>query len=173
MMQADLLVVLHDASNKWTRSCLSPKILRLLHFYKEKESVLVLNKVDLVREKRLLLKLSGQLTEGIVNGQVNLTTSSPTKTTRSKRKLTLEDLASSPPAIKTPAADDEQLTTDSTQEQPSSKLTESDVAKLIEGKIGWPRFSRVFQVSALSGDGVPDILVTSLKIKNPTWLIIN
>ncbi len=48
LMQSDLLVVLHDVSIKRTCGALSPKILRLLHLYPEKQSVLVLNKVDQV-----------------------------------------------------------------------------------------------------------------------------
>lgn len=160
MMQADLLLVLHDVSNKWIRSSLSPKILRLLYLYPDKKSILVLNKVDKVKEKRLLLKLSSQLTEGTVGGKAIVTTAARGKTTQSKKPITLEDLSAT--TASRPIATES--TVDSHQPQVANKLTESQVAKMIQGKIGWPHFSQVFLVSALDGDGISEISVVPFPI---------
>lgn len=42
-MHSVLVVV--DASNKYARKALDPEVLKVLHFFADKESVLVLNKV--------------------------------------------------------------------------------------------------------------------------------
>ena len=144
LLKADLLLVLHDVSNKWTRESLSPLVLRLLHLHPNKESFLVLNKIDSIKEKRMLLKLTRQLTEGIIDGQAIITTPAPSKIRRDKKTIITE--TANP-------------TTESNfPENPS----ETQVAKAIEGKIGWPRFKKVFMVSALEGDGVSDIMVILL-----------
>lgn len=43
--EADIIGVVHDVSNRYTRNYLDPKVLRLLHLYPDKDSFLVLNKV--------------------------------------------------------------------------------------------------------------------------------
>ncbi len=153
MMQADLLLVLHDASNKWIRSSLSPKILRLLHFYPDKESILVLNKVDCVREKALLLNLVSQLTEGIVDGQRIALTPTKSKTTLSKSITEF--------SLKTPPQSAAPLQSVIKNHAP---LSESQVSAAIKDKIGWPHFSKVFFISALDGDGVSEVSVSYYQI---------
>jgi len=44
--EADIIGVIHDVSNRYTRNHLDPKVLRLLHLYPNKDSFLVLNKVS-------------------------------------------------------------------------------------------------------------------------------
>ncbi|XP_049855488.1 GTPase Era, mitochondrial-like [Schistocerca gregaria] len=63
LMEADLLGVIHDVSNRWTSGSLDAKVLRLLELYPEKSSFLVLNKVDLLKNKRKLLELVNVLTD--------------------------------------------------------------------------------------------------------------
>lgn len=130
LAQANLLLVLHDVSNKWTRGSLSPKILRLLHLYPDKESILVLNKIDILKEKRLLLALTNKLSGGIIDGK------------------SLDAPALQHKVPKTAANDSFQ------------NLTEKEVTKMIEGKTSWPYFSRVFMISAIDGDGVLDLAVS-------------
>ncbi|KAF4524259.1 hypothetical protein B566_EDAN008807 [Ephemera danica] len=60
--EADVLAVVHDVSNKWTRDSLDTKVLNLLHIVPEKNSILVLNKVDAIKSKRILLDLVQKLT---------------------------------------------------------------------------------------------------------------
>lgn len=43
--EADVIGVMHDVSNHYTRNRLDSKVLRLLHLNRKKESFLVLNKV--------------------------------------------------------------------------------------------------------------------------------
>jgi len=60
--EADVIGVIHDLSNTFTRDRLDPKVLRLLHLSPEKESFLVMNKIDTLKSKRTLLDLSQKLT---------------------------------------------------------------------------------------------------------------
>ncbi|XP_040857684.1 GTPase Era, mitochondrial isoform X1 [Ochotona curzoniae] len=69
MESADLVVVLVDVSDKWTRNQLSPQVLQCLTQFAQVPSVLVLNKVDCLKQKSVLLELTAALTEGVVNGK--------------------------------------------------------------------------------------------------------
>ncbi|XP_057573116.1 GTPase Era, mitochondrial isoform X2 [Hippopotamus amphibius kiboko] len=69
MESADLVVVLVDVSDKWTRNKLSPQVLRCLTQFSQVPSVLVMNKVDCLKQKSVLLELTATLTEGVVNGK--------------------------------------------------------------------------------------------------------
>ncbi|XP_027852449.2 GTPase Era, mitochondrial [Aphis gossypii] len=60
--EADIIGVIHDVSNRFTRNRLDPKVLRLLHLYPNKDSFLVLNKIDLLKSKSYLLDLARSLT---------------------------------------------------------------------------------------------------------------
>uniref|UniRef100_A0A2S2Q172 GTPase Era, mitochondrial n=1 Tax=Sipha flava TaxID=143950 RepID=A0A2S2Q172_9HEMI len=60
--EADIIGVVHDVSNRYTRSYLDPKVLRLLHLNQNKDSFLILNKIDLLRSKIYLLDLARSLT---------------------------------------------------------------------------------------------------------------
>ncbi|OWK14111.1 ERAL1 [Cervus elaphus hippelaphus] len=66
---ADLFVVLVDVSDKWTRNQLSPQLLRCLTQFSHVPSILVMNKVDCLKQKSVLLELTAALTEGVVNGK--------------------------------------------------------------------------------------------------------
>uniref|UniRef100_A0ABM0MAH7 Uncharacterized protein LOC102807525 n=1 Tax=Saccoglossus kowalevskii TaxID=10224 RepID=A0ABM0MAH7_SACKO len=67
--EADIVMVLVDVSNKWTRFKLDSDIIMTLNSYPNVKSLLVLNKIDTVQKKNLLLSITAQLTEGIVNGK--------------------------------------------------------------------------------------------------------
>ncbi|XP_078080748.1 GTPase Era, mitochondrial [Mustelus asterias] len=67
--EADLVLVLVDISDHWTRNRLHIEILRCLSKYPHLPAVLVLNKVDLLKHKGLLLELTARLTEGVVNNK--------------------------------------------------------------------------------------------------------
>ncbi|KAH0511458.1 GTPase Era, mitochondrial [Microtus ochrogaster] len=64
-----VVVVLVDVSDKWTRSQLSPQVLQCLTRFSQVPSILVLNKVDCLKQKSVLLELTAALTEGVVNGK--------------------------------------------------------------------------------------------------------
>uniref|UniRef100_A0A8B9H3S8 GTPase Era, mitochondrial n=1 Tax=Astyanax mexicanus TaxID=7994 RepID=A0A8B9H3S8_ASTMX len=69
LYEADLVVVLVDVSDKWTRTRLDFEVLKCLALNPQIPAVLVLNKVDLLKNKPLLLDITAGLTEGVVNGQ--------------------------------------------------------------------------------------------------------
>nr|XP_023026786.1 GTPase Era, mitochondrial isoform X1 [Leptinotarsa decemlineata] len=67
--EADIIGVIHDVTNIWTREKLDIKLIKLLDMHKRKPSFLVLNKVDALKSKRKLLDLTRQLTENCINGK--------------------------------------------------------------------------------------------------------
>ncbi|XP_038059873.1 GTPase Era, mitochondrial-like [Patiria miniata] len=67
--EADVALVLVDASNTWTREKISNEILMSLKLHPRLSSILVLNKVDLINAKSELFELTAKLTEGCVEGQ--------------------------------------------------------------------------------------------------------
>ncbi|EUB64004.1 GTP-binding protein era [Echinococcus granulosus] len=70
IFDADLILVVVDASNKYARKALDPEVLKVLHFFPDKESVLVLNKVDKSQGDRTrLLETTRRLTGGLVGGR--------------------------------------------------------------------------------------------------------
>ncbi|XP_054429197.1 GTPase Era, mitochondrial isoform X2 [Pteronotus mesoamericanus] len=69
MESADLVLVLVDVSDKWTRNQLSPQVLQCLTRFSQVPSILVMNKVDCLKQKSVLLELTAALTEGVVNGK--------------------------------------------------------------------------------------------------------
>lgn len=115
---ADLIAVIQDISNSYSRNVLHPTILEALITHKTVPSILVLNKIDMVRSKRILLDLVKKLTEGtlICNERKYL----PWK---GREDAFLKDMA-------------------------------RPVKYKNEKSAGWPYFSDVFMVSALSGDGI-------------------
>jgi GTPase len=59
---SNLVGVVHDVSNHWTRHEINPMILDLLEEFKTRSSFLILNKVDKLKSKRVLLDLIARLT---------------------------------------------------------------------------------------------------------------
>ena len=73
---ADLLIVLHDVSNRYVREAINKKVLRLLAlYYRDVPSILVLNKMDTIPRSRrvydLIRKLTCNRLDG-VQGQVSI-----------------------------------------------------------------------------------------------------
>ncbi|XP_017112255.1 GTPase Era, mitochondrial [Drosophila elegans] len=62
IQHADIIAVVHDASNGWTRKELHPTVLDTLKAYSHLPSFLVLNKIDALKSKRMLLDLIKTLT---------------------------------------------------------------------------------------------------------------
>ena len=62
IQNSNLIGVLHDISNHWTRGQLHPMILDLLKEFKQIPSFLVLNKIDKLKSKRALLDVVKTLT---------------------------------------------------------------------------------------------------------------
>ncbi|ALC41055.1 CG7488 [Drosophila busckii] len=62
IQHADIIAVMQDASNSWTRKELHPTVLDTLKAYAHLPSFLVLNKIDALKSKRVLLDLIKTLT---------------------------------------------------------------------------------------------------------------
>ncbi|KAK7861931.1 hypothetical protein R5R35_009392 [Gryllus longicercus] len=62
MLEADVIGVVHDVSNKWTAKHLDHRTLRLLELHSDKNSILILNKIDALHKKYKLLELINILT---------------------------------------------------------------------------------------------------------------
>lgn len=62
IQNSDIIAILHDISNYWTRNSLHPLILNFLEEYKSKPSFLILNKIDKIKGKRTLLESIKALT---------------------------------------------------------------------------------------------------------------
>uniref|UniRef100_A0A1B0D336 GTPase Era, mitochondrial n=1 Tax=Phlebotomus papatasi TaxID=29031 RepID=A0A1B0D336_PHLPP len=119
IQHSNIIGVIHDVSNHWTRGELHPTVLATLEAYNKLPSFLVLNKIDMLRSKRLLLELVDKLTMNSIEGIVRKGAKEP---------------------------------------------------EVERGKpVGWRNFSSVFMVSAMTGNGLPEVvnfLQTKAKISN-------
>lgn len=156
--EANLVAVLVDVSDHWTRDSVSFEVLKCLSQNSHIPVVLVLNKVDLLKNKGLLLDLTIKLMEGVVNGK------------KLKVKSKVKPLAQSEPG-NSPAeepGDRGPHTSPVCQADASARAretaAESSVAETapkptrghqhLKHKQGWPHFREVFMLSAIDGDEV-------------------
>ncbi|NWI69026.1 ERAL1 GTPase, partial [Todus mexicanus] len=170
MKHADLVLVLVDVSDHWTRNSLSKEVLKCLTQFPQVPSVLVLNKVDLLKNKFLLLELVNELTEGIVNGRKLEVRSALKHDSSSSAKSPLQTAQASPAASTAPESPRLQETDGA---QGGSGLDSSDTraseARLgteeaqgpechehrdVKNRKGWPRFQEIFMLAALRGEEV-------------------
>ncbi|NWZ71010.1 ERAL1 GTPase, partial [Acrocephalus arundinaceus] len=168
MKHADLVLVLVDVSDHWTRNSLSKEVLKCLAQFPHIPSVLVLNKVDVLKKKFLLLEIATDLTEGIVNGKKLEVKSAAKQDSRSSVKLPLHITQASPSESKVPGSPSGQ---EKNQAQECSGLDKSsDVGGAgttgeargpkhhehedLKGVKGWPHFQEIFMLAALHGEEV-------------------
>jgi len=149
---ADLLLVLQDVSNRYTREAINTKVLRLLCLYYYKvPSIIVINKIDTIPKSRRVFDLIRKLTcnrlKG-VEGQVTISKQDSKWSAKSylKRKARSHE-------------EDAEVTerSDVLERAAAGGLTEGEVASLTAGLLGWPGFTDVFTISALQGDGVEEL----------------
>ncbi len=69
LWESDLIVVVHDVSNEYSRDKLDSEVLKCLFAHPDKEAILVLNKTDRLKHKGQLLGLVASLTGGRLNGK--------------------------------------------------------------------------------------------------------
>ncbi|KAL7630526.1 UNVERIFIED_CONTAM: hypothetical protein RMT77_019283 [Armadillidium vulgare] len=191
--QSDLIVVMHDVSNSYTHKALHPRVLRILFLYPTIPSVLALNKVDIIKKKNVLLEITNNLTDGVVEDtKIKVT---------SEAEITDEELAdtlihseiskntskssinmNAPPESRNQDNDAKTSLTDFEEESSRElslddvmsgkiKPTEKEVQELIKGRKGWPNFQEVFMMSALDGTGVEELQNYLLKsAKKAPWI---
>uniref|UniRef100_A0A182X0T9 GTPase Era, mitochondrial n=1 Tax=Anopheles quadriannulatus TaxID=34691 RepID=A0A182X0T9_ANOQN len=125
-----LIGVVHDVSNSWTRHALSPVLLRLLEEYAHIPSFLILNKIDTLKSKRILLDIV--------------------------RNLTCDQLASirnyGPPTRRRKSRD-----AGAEEKAPSDGLEGKEITSPSRVE-GWPHFTEIFMVSAMTGDGLREVM---------------
>lgn len=69
LWEADLICVVHDVSDEFSGHMVDKEVIKCLFAHPEKESILILNKIDKLKNKRRLLDLSLELTGGCLNGK--------------------------------------------------------------------------------------------------------
>jgi len=139
---ADLLVILVDVGKKIYRQCLSVDLWKILNSHRDTKSILVLNKVDQVKKKQKLFDIVNNLTGCCIEGKS--IEGSEMFTHRDRLKNTEEEI--------------KQLIYHNMRLKKNETLKEEDLSDLsILRRLSWPYFSRVFMISALTGDGVDDL----------------
>ncbi|XP_030143808.4 GTPase Era, mitochondrial [Taeniopygia guttata] len=154
MKHADLVLVLVDVSDHWTRNSLSKEVLKCLSQFPHIPSVLVLNKVDILKKKFLLLEIATDLTEGIVNGKKLEVKSALKQDSSSSAK-------SSPPESKVPGSPfgQEGSGLDKSSDVGGAGTGEAQGPKHhghkdLKDMKGWPHFQEIFMLAALHGEEV-------------------
>ncbi|KAB5522419.1 hypothetical protein PHYPO_G00159330 [Pangasianodon hypophthalmus] len=144
LQQADLVVVLVDVSEKWTRGRLDFEVLKCLALNAHIPAVLVLNKVDLLKSKPLLLDITAELTEGIVNGK-RLKVRSLVKPL--KKEIQEKQME------KTPGVQNGEEQMPNPDNQLLRGLSREQL-RALKSRKGWPHFKDVFMMCATDGEDV-------------------
>lgn len=87
MWEADLVCVVHDVSDEYSRNRIDKEILKCLFANPEKESILILNKIDKLNNKNILLDLVAELTGGRLNDKEFLNKAKSKKSRTSSKSL--------------------------------------------------------------------------------------
>lgn len=158
LREADLVVVLVDVSDKWTRGRLDFEVLKCLVLNPQIPSVLVLNKVDLLKNKPLLLDITAGLTEGIVNGRRLKVRSVVKPSQKEIEEKRLQERA----ALEAQAAEGQCSDPDTETQRGLSR----EQLRAIKNRKGWPHFKDVFMLCAADGEDVDTLkryLITAAK----------
>ena len=162
---ADLLILLQDVSNQYTREAIDKAILKLLCYHAVHiPTILVLNKVDLIKDKNAFYRLIKKLTCGHLRGVPTVTArqqnEAPAKISldrylkRKRKELLAQDTVE-------PKGSDKVVNIESYADflnvLKSKELNEKLVTSLTNGLAGWPNFDEVFAVSALEGKGIEEL----------------
>uniref|UniRef100_A0A182YA76 GTPase Era, mitochondrial n=1 Tax=Anopheles stephensi TaxID=30069 RepID=A0A182YA76_ANOST len=127
IQHSSLIGVVHDVSNSWTRHALNPVLLRVLEEYAHIPSFLILNKIDTLKSKRILLDIVRNLT---CNRLESIRNYGPLVRRRKNKEISRE------------------------------KGSPTTVVEAKEGTPveGWPNFTEIFMVSAMTGDGLREVM---------------
>ncbi|XP_025029591.1 GTPase Era, mitochondrial [Python bivittatus] len=168
LKNADLVLVLVDVSDRYTRDHLHPQVLHCLKQFPQIPSVLVLNKVDLVKKKGLLLELVVELTEGAVGGK------------KLEAKSMYRPDVSREPCRKPPKSAQTSAATESThaesvesqaevvtEDASLASAKESGAPERMKYQKGWPLFQEIFMLTALEEEEVKTLKKYLLKQAQP------
>ncbi|KAJ8266353.1 hypothetical protein GJAV_G00129450 [Gymnothorax javanicus] len=157
VLEADLVVVLVDVSEKWSSNKLSFEVLKCLAQNPDIPAVLVLNKVDLLKDKHKLLDITVSLTEGMVNGRkisVRSMFRSLLEIGDRNSKVTSDRLDAG-------AQDSTEVSSESSTSTPQvlsvgsrSQVLSKEELRQLKSRQGWPHFRDVFMLSAIDAEEV-------------------
>lgn len=175
---ADMIGIIVDTSNHWTCKELGANILQLLHLNSDIPSILILNKVDRIKEKKTLLEMVRVLTEDHTGGVKTHVYTKKNKKNMRKSLFTKHNLKVpiTEPSVPQARTIPVMSCADAVQELPKESdnrmvETKSDqietwqdyhtrmqaLRQSLKGKKGWCKFEKVFMISALTGDGVSQL----------------
>ncbi|XP_029923945.1 GTPase Era, mitochondrial [Myripristis murdjan] len=145
--EADLMVVMVDVAERWTCDRLDFEVLKCLAQHPDIPAVLVLNKVDQVKNKNKLLELTAVLTCGVVNGcrmRVRPVIKPPWAEKRPVQAVGPPELSSSP----------EQDSTGLEDGAETKSVLSKEQLKALRNQQGWPHFKDVFMLSSVDREDV-------------------
>ncbi|XP_074830493.1 GTPase Era, mitochondrial isoform X2 [Natator depressus] len=172
MKHADLVLVLVDVSERWTQNRLSPQVLQCLSQFPQIPSILVMNKVDLLKRKALLLDLVTELTEGVVNGKkVKSMSKIHSDSTRNNPLQSIQTCLSESTSKQSGYLQDASEVQRGSSSDTSCNMRTSNSNHMLEGtekvqianhqvsrdlknKKGWPHFQEIFMLAAINGEAV-------------------
>ncbi|TKR72949.1 hypothetical protein L596_020328 [Steinernema carpocapsae] len=163
--KADHILVVQDATA--VGDYIHHRVLHLLHRYPHLKSSLVINKIDLIERRSDLLRLVQILTEGQVGGQVIKTT----QNTIGKLGKATIPLHNRPTG---PQTNDEKWMEKYRKciAKPTHRCPWSDTKHLFVDVRGWDKFSSVFYVSALTGEGIDGLRSHLMSLAEPSeWRV--
>uniref|UniRef100_A0A674IU20 GTPase Era, mitochondrial n=1 Tax=Terrapene triunguis TaxID=2587831 RepID=A0A674IU20_9SAUR len=174
MKHADLVLVLVDVSERWTQNRLNPQVLQCLSQFPQIPSILVMNKVDLLKRKALLLDLVTELTEGVVNGKklkVKSMSKMHSDSTRNSPLQSIQTCLSENTSKESGYLQDASEVQRGSGSDTSCNMRASNSDHMLEGtekaqianhqvsrdlknKKGWPHFQEIFMLAAINGEAV-------------------
>jgi len=171
-VEAHLLVVLHDVSNRFVREAIDPKILRLLCKYQHTvPSILVLNKIDILTKKRRIFDLICKLTCNRLDdgrkSSVQINNHEPKWNVESYLKRLKRKAKHEGKGEQTKADIKDKTFQAVFEEAARGRVDDVRAAELTQGLLGWPGFRDVFTISAKNGDGVADLKNYIIKNAKP------
>ncbi|KAM4700062.1 GTPase Era, mitochondrial isoform 2-T2 [Discoglossus pictus] len=179
MKSADVVLVLVDVSERWSRNCLNFEVLKCLFQYSHIPSILVMNKVDMIKQKGVLLEVTNQLTEGIVNKKkAQVKTLAKTSSGKNLRSGEQPKVIASRPQKQEPEeivqqseierheVETELYHVPGDTEDQCDKRTQA--LRDLKNKKGWPHFQDVFMLSALNGEEVQTLKKYLLTLAKPS-----
>ncbi|CAL1544604.1 unnamed protein product [Lymnaea stagnalis] len=180
LASADLVTAMVDVSHTFSTSELDPNLLQILYLYRHIPTILVLNKVDLVKKRSSLLQAIRLLTDGVVGGHYLMKESQNKKI----KKNALFDAADKIlDQRKNENNNDGQTLLSGFQDASSEKAKlpehllipdektkkmeelswdeyfdkQRGAHKAVRDQKGWPLFKEVFVISSVTGEGLPQL----------------
>ncbi|KAL5965168.1 GTPase Era mitochondrial [Taenia solium] len=174
IFDADLVLVVVDASNKYARKALDLEVLKVLHFFADKESVLVLNKVDKsLGDRTRLLETTRRLTGGLdalsADGRA-LTTS---HTSNNQKGVGFANEEERLEGMLERVRMQMMLNSASKEEVALRRQKWRELSIRLQGVKHWGGFSQVFMVSAATGEGIDKLRNYLLERAKPDrqWIL--